>query len=215
MSVTEGPRNRQRARAERAAVDKFERRRAEIADSALMTLAAHGYAHTGLRDIAHNSPFSHGVVHYYFSDKLDLMQHCIRQYKQDCVKQYDGILESATTAGQLGEGFADAMVETLQDESTLHRMWYDLRNQSMFTTELVGVIKEIDLLLEEMIWKVVTRYAELAESPPNVTSPVAYALYDGLFLRSLIDFLAGDPDCVEVLRRECAALLDRLCSPAP
>ncbi len=211
MGITEGPRSRQRARAERAAVDKFERRRAEIADSALVTLAANGYAHTGLRDIAQNSDFSHGVVHYYFSDKLDLMQHCIRQYKQDCVKQYDEILETATTSVELRDGFAEAMAETLRDESTLHRMWYDLRNQSMFTAELVGVIKEIDLLLEQMIWRVVERYADLADSPPTITSPVAYALYDGLFLRSLIDFLAGDLEALETLRRECAALLVRLC----
>lgn len=211
MSVTEGPRGRHRARAERAAVDKFERRRGEIADSALVTLAANGYANTGLRDIAQNSAFSHGVVHYYFSDKLDLMQHCIRQYKQDCVKQYDGILESAATAAELREGFAAAMAATLSEESTLHRMWYDLRNQSMFTTELVGVIKEIDLLLEQMIWRVVTRYAELAESAPLVEPTVAYSLYDGLFLRSLIDFLAGDREALVFLQRECAALLPRLC----
>ena len=211
MSVTEGPRGRHRARAERAAVDKFERRRSEIADSALVTLAANGYANTGLRDIAQNSDFSHGVVHYYFSDKLDLMQHCIRQYKQDCVRQYDGILESATTPDELREGFAVAMAATLRDESTLHRMWYDLRNQSMFTTELVGVIKEIDLLLEQMIWRVVTRYAELAESAPLVEPTVAYSLYDGLFLRSLIDFLAGDREALVFLQRECAALLPRLC----
>ncbi|MGH1564280.1 TetR/AcrR family transcriptional regulator [Mumia sp. DW29H23] len=212
MSTTKGSRaTRQQERAERAAVDKFERRRDELASSALTTLADRGFAHTSLRDIAENSPYSHGVVHYYFSDKLDLMQHCIRQYKQDCVKHYDAILESATTPGELRDGFADAMVMTLQDETTLHRMWYDLRNQSMYTTELVGVIKEIDLLLEQMIWRVVSRYAELADSPSRMSSPVAYALYDGLFLRALIDFLAGDLGALDTLRRECARLLEVFC----
>jgi AcrR family transcriptional regulator len=202
---------RQQERAARASVDKFEQRRAELASSALVTLADRGFAHTSLRDIAENSPYSHGVVHYYFSDKLDLMQHCIRQYKQDCVKHYDEILESAASPAELREGFADAMVETLRDETTLHRMWYDLRNQSMYTTELVGVVKEIDLLLEQMVWRVVSRYAVLADSPARVASPIAYALYDGLFQRALIDLLAGDLDALEMLRRECAALLAMLC----
>ncbi|KAA1424769.1 TetR family transcriptional regulator [Mumia zhuanghuii] len=211
MTTTEGPARRRQVRAERAAVDKFEQRRAELASSALTTLADRGFANTSLRDIAENSPYSHGVVHYYFSDKLELMQHCIRQYKQDCVKHYDEILDTATTPKELREGFADAMVMTLRDETTLHRMWYDLRNQSMYTCELVGVIQEIDQLLEQMVWRVVSRYSELAESPSRMSSPVAYSLYDGLFLRALIDYLAGKPESAETLRRECAGLLAMLC----
>ncbi|WP_370616947.1 TetR/AcrR family transcriptional regulator [Mumia sp. Pv 4-285] len=211
MTKSDGPSTRQQVRAERAAVDKFEQRRSELASSALTTLADRGFAHTSLRDIAENSPYSHGVVHYYFSDKLDLMQHCIRQYKQDCVKHYDEILEFARTPEALREGFAEAMVTTLRDETTLHRMWYDLRNQSMYTAELVGVIQEIDLLLEQMIWRVVSRYAELAASQSRLSSPVAYSLYDGLFLRALIDYLAGDADAAETLRRESAGLLELLC----
>jgi AcrR family transcriptional regulator len=49
-------------------VDKFAARRNELAEAALKTLAERGYAQTGLRDIAQNSEFSHGVLHYYFAD---------------------------------------------------------------------------------------------------------------------------------------------------
>lgn len=211
VSTAGGRATRRQARAGRASDDKFEQRRAELASSALSTLADRGFANTSLRDIAQNSPYSHGVVHYYFSDKLDLMQHCVRQYKRDCVKHYDSIIESATTARELRDGYSDAMVATLRDETDLHRMWYDLRNQSMYTPELEGVIEEIDLLLEQMVWRVVCRYADLADSPPRVSSPVAYALYDGLFLRALIDLLAGRTDAADTLRRECAALLQMFC----
>ena len=50
-------------------LDKFAERRAQLAAAALQTLAEQGYARTSLRDIAQNSEFSHGVLHYYFSDK--------------------------------------------------------------------------------------------------------------------------------------------------
>ena len=46
--------------------DKFDERRDELAESALKTLGELGYARTSLREIAQNSEFSHGVVHYYF-----------------------------------------------------------------------------------------------------------------------------------------------------
>ena len=63
--------NRGRSRSEpgpfsRRQVDKFAARRTQLADAALQTLAELGYARTSLREIAQNSEFSHGVLHYYF-----------------------------------------------------------------------------------------------------------------------------------------------------
>ena len=60
-------------RSRRSPVDRFDERRNELAESALLTLGELGYARTSLRDIASNSPFSHGVLHYYFADKLELV----------------------------------------------------------------------------------------------------------------------------------------------
>src|SRR5665213_1626249 len=72
-------------RVERARVDKFSARRIELAEAALETLAELGYARTSLREIAQKSEFTHGVLHYYFSDKVDLICCCVRHYKAKCV----------------------------------------------------------------------------------------------------------------------------------
>src|SRR5271168_4268115 len=112
----------------RRRVDKFAERRAELAEAALQTLAELGYARTSLREIAQNSEFSHGVLHYYFSDKIELITCCVRQYKAECVKRYDGIVADSGTAAELKTGFGAVMAATLRDEATMHRLWYDLRN---------------------------------------------------------------------------------------
>ena len=67
------------ARVPKARVDKFEERRAELGEAALTTLATLGYARTSLREIAQNTEFSHGVLHYYFSDKVDLIVCSVKQ----------------------------------------------------------------------------------------------------------------------------------------
>src|SRR5690349_15394605 len=59
-------------------VDKFEERRRELADAALQTLSELGYARTSLREIAQHTSFSHGVLHYYFRDKVELITYCVR-----------------------------------------------------------------------------------------------------------------------------------------
>src|SRR5215211_8672577 len=106
-----------RDRISRRQVDKFAERRAQLAASALRTLSQLGYARTSLREIAQNSEFSHGVVHYYFADKFELITHCVRYYKAQCVTRYDDLVAESTTAEELLDRFAAKLVETLTDEA--------------------------------------------------------------------------------------------------
>src|ERR1700728_4829855 len=151
-----------RGRIARRHVDKFAERRDQLADAALQTLAEQGYANTSLRDIAQRSEFSHAVLHYYFADKFELITYCVRQYKADCVRRYDSIVATATTADELRSGFGTAMAATLREDAALHRLWYDLRNQSLFEEKFRADVAEIDRSLERMIWRIVGKYAELA-----------------------------------------------------
>jgi AcrR family transcriptional regulator len=180
--------------------DKFERRRAELADATLHTLGELGYARTSLREIAHNSSFSHGVLHYYFRDKLDLITYGVRRYKQHCVTRYDEIVATARTADELCRRFADKLVETIVEDGPMHRLWYDLRTQSMFDEALRPDVLYIDTTLEAMIWRVLTRYAELAESAIRVPSARAYAMLDGVFERTLLQHSAGETTALDELR---------------
>ncbi|HMD91898.1 MAG TPA: TetR/AcrR family transcriptional regulator [Trebonia sp.] len=183
---------RNRDRIARRQVDKFAERRAQLAAAALQTLAEQGYARTSLRDIAQNSDFSHGVLHYYFTDKFDLITYCVRQYKAECVTRYDTIVATAATAAELRSGFGAAMAATLREDARMHRLWYDLRNQSLFDEAFRADVLDIDQSLERMIWRIVSRYAELSEAPPTVTPSLAYAVMDGLFQHALLRHLGGD-----------------------
>ncbi|GIM88951.1 TetR/AcrR family transcriptional regulator [Paractinoplanes toevensis] len=191
-------------------IDKFDRRRDELAESALATLGAMGYARASLREIAGNSPFSHGVVHYYFDDKLELVIYSVRYYKARCVTRYDAVVRDSTLAEELVEAFAAKLAQTIREEAPMHRLWYDLRTQSMFEAPLREAITEIDGALEAMIWRVVERYAALTGRPPSVASPTAYAMLDGLFQQALLAFTAGGEPVLDGLATEVRAVLPLL-----
>jgi AcrR family transcriptional regulator len=199
-----------RDRIARRQVDKFAERRAQLAAAALQTLAEQGYARTSLRDIAQNTEFSHGVLHYYFSDKFELITYCVRQYKAECVTRYDSIVASAGSAGELKRGFGVAMATTLREDAPLHRLWYDLRNQSLFDESIRGDVLEIDQSLERMIWRIASKYADLAGTPLTVTPSVAYAVFDGLFQQALIRHLAGGADAASGLEENVPQILESL-----
>jgi AcrR family transcriptional regulator len=199
-----------RERVSRRQVDKFAERRAQLANAALQTLAELGYARTSLREIAQNSPFSHGVLHYYFSDKEDLLTHCVRQYEAACVTRYDEIVAAAISAAELKREFSGAMAATLRADAPMHRLWYDLRNQSLFEESFRADVLEIDQRREEMIWRVISRYAELAGIAVGVPPGAAYAVLDGLFQQALLHQLAGRADAAAELEANVARLLDTL-----
>jgi AcrR family transcriptional regulator len=197
-------------RVSRRGVDKFTERRAELAAAAMKTLSELGYARTSLREIAQNSEFSHGVLHYYFTDKVDLITHCVREYKAQCVTRYDEITASATTAEELRIGFAAGLAQTLVNDAAMHRLWYDLRARSLFEESFRVDVAEIDQSLERMIWRNLTRLAELAGQELTIGSPVAYAIFDGLFQQALLKHLSGDAQAGQQLRADIEVVLEQL-----
>ena len=194
----------------RRQVDKFAERRDQLAAAALQTLAELGYANTSLRDIAQNSEFSHGVLHYYFADKFELIMYCVRRYKAECVTRYDSIVATAAGADQLRRGFGAAMAATLVEDATLHRLWYDLRNQSLFDEKFRADVSDIDQSLERMIWRIVGTFGELSHAPLAVTPALAYSLFDGLFQHALLAQLSGDAAAGDTLNKHTAQLLPAL-----
>lgn len=197
-------------RISRRQVDKFAERRAELGVAALRTLGELGYARTSLREIAQHSGFSHGVLHYYFRDKFELISYCVRQYKAQCATRYDEIVARSTTAEELLDGFTTTLVATMRDDAPMHRLWYDLRAQAMFGESFRDDVVAIDASLESMIWRVVTRYCQLSGRTIMTSSPLTFALVDGVFQQALLRELRGDERAARDLVAGVVNVLDRL-----
>ncbi|MGU3432495.1 TetR/AcrR family transcriptional regulator [Actinomycetes bacterium M1A6_2h] len=184
--------------------DKFAARRSELATATLVTLAELGYARTSLREIAQNSAFSHGVLHYYFRDKLDLIAEAVRIYEDTCVTRYDDAVATAETADGLRNGFTTMFIGTLVGDSALHRLWYDLRNQTRFESSLRDEVGEIEAHRADMIWNVISKYCELRGEPARLSKSLAYTTFDGIFSNGLDNLLNG----TDIDARRARELLD-------
>ncbi len=191
----------------RTPADKHDARRKALADSALRTLGELGYARASLREIAQNSEFSHGVVHYYFQDKLELLVFAVQEYKKTCVRRYDDVVADSTTPEELLDAFAAKLRETISEEADMHRLWYDLRSQSMFESRIREAVMHIDRTLEDMVWRVVSRYAELSGRQPAIDPYSAYGMLDGLFQQALLGHLHGRAGALDALAGQVHGLM--------
>ncbi|WP_231855489.1 TetR/AcrR family transcriptional regulator [Tsukamurella pseudospumae] len=189
---------------------KVAAKRDELARAALKTLSELGYARTSLREIAANSEYSHGVLHYYFADRLELIAHCVHLYKSECIASYDDVLRPDDDAPALRARFAERLAATMEHDLPTHKLWYDLRSQAMFESALVDDVREIDGDLEAMIWRVVRRYAELSDGAPLLDSAGTYAALDGPFERAVRRRVRGDEAAGADLTAQVFALLDAL-----
>jgi AcrR family transcriptional regulator len=194
----------------RQRVDKFAERRAELAEAALQTLSELGYARTSLREIAQNSEFTHGVLHYYFRDKVDLILCSVRQYKARCVTRYDQVTAEARTYEDLMTGFLAALAQTMRDEAHMHRLWYDIRSQTLFEAAFRADVAELDKSLENMIWRIMCRFAELTGEPQTMPPSVIYAMIDGLFQQCLLKHLSGDADAIGQMQENVRLVLSKI-----
>jgi TetR/AcrR family transcriptional repressor of bet genes len=197
-------------------VDKHDARRRALAEAALRTLGELGYAKFSLREMAQHSEFTHGVVHYYFADKLELIVYCVKYYKATCVARYDDVVEESVAADELLTAFARKLRTTIIDEAPMHRLWYDLRSQSMFEPGLKDAVDHIDGTLADMIWRVLLRYAELADASLAVDAQEAYGVLDGIFQQALLAH-QGEPDGshLDRLERQVQRLLPLLITRDP
>jgi AcrR family transcriptional regulator len=204
-----------RERVSRRMVDKFAERRAELTGAALQALGELGYARTSLREIAQNSRFSYGVLHYYFADKLELILYCVKEYKTLCATRFKQMAVEAEDADALANVFALGLAQTAREDAIMHRLWYDVRSQSMFESSLHPDVLEISASLQAMIWKIVTRYAELSAATLIVGRETAYAIFDGLFQHALFKHLAGSDSALPTLAKEVEQILPRIVDAAP
>ena len=204
IEVSEPPRT---VKKRRAPADKFGARRVELAEAALATLGELGYARTSLREIAENTKFTHGVFHYYFSDKNELICFCVRHYKAKCVTRYDEVVAKAQTREALMSGFLEKLSGTIRDEAPMHRLWYDLRAQALFEDAFRQDVAEIDKSLEAMVWRILGRYAELGGKQPTISPGALYGLFDGLFQKALLGHFAGEADAIPTLLAEVKTLM--------
>jgi len=191
----------------RRSVAKLEERRAELARSALETVARRGFANTSLRDIATDSPYSHGVLHYYFADKWALVAHCLTMFHEYRSEFLAALGHADLTAEEFRAATAKTVADGVRDNTSGYVVWYDLRSQPGIDESVAETIERIDKERRFGAKYATTRHAELAGAQLVYTADTSYALSDGLIRHGVRRHVAGDPDALIWLEREIERFL--------
>ena len=183
--------------------DVHEGRRHDLAVAALHTWSEHGYSQVSVRNVAKRTRFSHGMVHYYFRSKDALVAECVRM-----VRESDIFAPGTTNLSDItaySRFVADRLCESLRTNRRLHRIRFDLRNQSQFEPGLREYADQIEQEYAAALDAVRRRYEALGWSfdPPF---ELLAAQVDALGERAIRDDLLGQ-DLEETVARTHQDLL--------
>ncbi|MCG7522045.1 TetR/AcrR family transcriptional regulator [Ruegeria sp. Ofav3-42] len=126
--------------------------RRELAEYAITALAEIGYANLAMRDIALSSGVSLGKLQYYFEDKEDLLLFCIDIHVERFIAGLSGALEVELSPEAARAAYIEALTQSVIDNSRIHRLWYDIRNQALF-----------DAILHDKVEGIEASYIEICE----------------------------------------------------
>ena len=165
-----------KARADRKSAKRDAKKRL-LAASAVRALTELGYANTSLRDIAEKSDLSLGMLHYYFEDRSDLIIYCVSVYKEDFVHSMIDAIEASGDRESVVGNMSYALAQSIVEDSQTHRLWYDIRTQSMFDETFRPVVQDIESKLVDVV---TNAFVKAGQNIPDDVE-LQYALLDGLF----------------------------------
>ncbi|MCL4676776.1 MAG: TetR family transcriptional regulator [Pararhodobacter sp.] len=180
---------------------KRDAKKRELAESAIEALKRYGYANTTLRDIAAQSDFSLGMLHYYFENKEQLLIYCVRLYKERFAAEIGARIAGADTRESLFRAFAEGLAAAIVEDAETHRLWYDIRNQALFDPVFQPVVTEIEASLIGLV-------AQIAgEGATGPSIQVLYGAVDGVFRHLLEGQIAGNRRAIPDLAEDFRAVL--------
>jgi AcrR family transcriptional regulator len=171
--------------------DRKEQKINEILKNSLRVLAKNGYENTTIANIANKSNVSRGILHYYFSDKEDLVSKVLAFSSENIIQAtIRGI--KGKTPEEIVDNIIKDSIQRFRDNpdfyAFLFEMWCASRRSEKIKQELVTcsvkVTKSIKKVLDEAIQNGVLK---INTKNTEEMSKVLLALFNGIAFEKLME----------------------------
>jgi AcrR family transcriptional regulator len=171
--------------------DRKEQKINEILKNSLKILAKNGYENTTIANIANKSSVSRGILHYYFSDKEDLVSKVLAYSSENVIQAtIKGI--KGKTPEEIVDNIIKDSIQSFRDNpdffAFLFEMWCASRRSEKIKDELVNcsikVTKSIKKVLDEAIQNGILK---VSTKNTEEMSKVLLALFNGIAFEKLME----------------------------
>lgn len=182
-----------------------EQKRRALAESAITTIAQAGYANTTLRDIAASTGVSLGKIQYYFPEKEGLLLYCIDLSVNRFIGQLTEIVDAKLSPREARGAYVELFAHSIINYAHLHRLWYDIRNQAMFDSQLRHRVADVEAKFVSVCDELGRKFAL-----NDVRGLEIYLMLDGAYRYFLQQSIAGLPVTVDDIAHSVERLIGYL-----
>ena len=162
-----------------------------ILQASLKVLATKGYENATIADISNAAHVSRGILHYYFTDKEDLVSKALAKSSSSLVQSLTGI--KGNSAEEVVEEILNRYLMNLQQHpefyAFLFEMWCASRRSKKIKSELESCIEKVVISIEKLLGDVGNN-GDLLKSRHDESKEIAKALLalsDGIAFHLLIN----------------------------
>ncbi|MDQ4073289.1 MAG: TetR/AcrR family transcriptional regulator [Thermoproteota archaeon] len=162
----------------------------DILKNSLKVLASKGYENATIADISKASNVSRGILHYYFSDKEDLVSRALAFNSINIVKSaLRGV--QGKTAEEMADNIVKAAKESIEQNpdfmAFLFEMWCAGRRSEKIKRELINCSDKISKAIKDSLdIAIQNKVLEINQEQTAQISKSLLALIDGIAFEMLI-----------------------------
>jgi len=174
--------------------------REQILQAAYRVLVEQGYDATTIKAIAREARVAPGLLHYYFTNKDELLVEVLRDISRRSTETMREVVERLP-AEQLREAGLNAVLQRTLHTPEAYRLRYELFALGLRNPTLLPAVAALLKGGRESIGRTVRTAEGERVADPNLFAAVLLACFDGLALQHLADPDFDIEGAYEILRR--------------
>lgn len=184
-----------------------EERQEQILEALYRCLLKKPFKETSIKDIAREAGVNHGVLHYYFSDKeeilLKFLDHLIERYKSDYLRWMAANAPAGTTGGKVLDEMFSFAVNKITLNRKLSSLFVEIWEISLYNKQIRSKLQRVYReWIEVLNWSLTEMIGDEKRARPLSVAIIAFL--EGISLFSVI--LERKEYPVENMLEECRIL---------
>lgn len=171
--------------------DNKEQKINEILRNSLKVLAKNGYENTTIATVAKESNVSRGILHYYFSDKEDLVSKALAYSSENIIQAtIKGI--RGTTPQEISDNIIKDSIQSFKENpdffAFLFEMWCASRRSDKIKEELVTCSAKVTKSIKEVLDQAIQNgYLKIGIKNTEEMAKVLLSLFNGIAFEMLME----------------------------
>jgi len=177
-------------------------RRKQILQALYDCLTEKGHERVTIKKIAQRAGLPHGVIHYYFSDKDEIIAELIKNLQAAYYNQWDNLLSAISNDSRKIPAAIDFLAESMVLDPGLNRVLYNLVQMGFERKPVRDALKQAYRIYRQQLADLFFRKNAAGEQ--HVSATALLAMIEGLALQCMIEEDVVEPEQIKRLLKKTA-----------